>query len=108
MTRTPGRAARLGSVILATGTIAAIAPTAHADTTPLSIGVIDCESGALQYFCETSVTGGVRPVTVTWSPAQSGRCTANSRVLVTVVATDSTGVSVSRSGNVVCRRGILP
>jgi len=109
MTRTLGRAARFGSVLLATGAIAAIAPTAaHADSAPLTIDVIDCESGALQFFCEATVSGGVGPITVAWSPAPSGSCTANSRVLVTVVATDSTGVSVSRSRNVVCRRGMLP
>ena len=78
--------------------IAAIAPTAaQADTTPLTIGSIFCETGRNQYFCRVPVSGGVGPVTTTWSPAASGSCTGNTLVRVTVVATDSTGVSVSRS-----------
>lgn len=108
MTRTIRRVARLGTVILATGAIAAIAPTAHADTAPLTIDEISCESGASRYFCYASTSGGVGPVTVKYSPAAGGRCTANTIVRLTVVATDATGASVSRNKGFFCFNGPWP
>lgn len=108
MTQTLRRAARLGSIILATGTIAAIAPIAHADTAPLTINAIHCETGRSQYSCFASTSGGVGPITETYSPAADGSCRANTLVRLTVVATDSTGASVSRNKSFFCSNGPWP
>lgn len=109
MTRTIQRAARLGSVILATGAIAAIAPTAaQADTAALTIDYISCSSGGGEYYCQAFTSGGVGPVTVTYSPRRWGTCRPNSLLTMTAVATDTTGGSVSKSHRFFCSGGLVP
>lgn len=86
--------------------LAMAAPARAAD--PLTAEVDFCESGNSQYICYGSVSGGIAPVAVRWSPAASGRCTRNRYLTVSITATDASGATATGSTSVWCSANQWP
>jgi hypothetical protein len=97
-----------------------LAPPSARATSPLTIDSLFCESGASQFNCDSSVSGGTgdysgywqatNVVYFTWVDAygSSGYCAAPYRVSMKLVVYDSAGATAEKTRNFSCREGPWP